>query len=160
MVCALDIRQPPPSGRPATDALIDGAVWDRTALSFSFPTAGQYTGYAAGEEPSVNFEAFNATQQAAVVAILTSISNFANLTFHQIAGATAGTAVLRFGMSDGTDVAHPYLPHDSDVGGDAWFHNTGGTFDNRVRGGYAWYTIVPEIGHALGSSIHTNPCRR
>jgi hypothetical protein len=65
----MDIKVPPSSGRPATDALVGDTAWISNALSFSFPTAAQYTGYLAGEEPFDNFEAFNATQQAAVVAI-------------------------------------------------------------------------------------------
>jgi serralysin len=146
----MDVVAAPTSGDPETDALVEGPIWSSTSLSFSFPTlASQFTGYAGGE-PAVNFEALNPTQQAAVRAIFASISSFANLTFSEVTGASASTAVLRFGMSDAPETAHAYLPSATELGGDSWYNNSDGEYDNPVRGNYAWVTFEHEIGHALG----------
>ena len=144
----------PQTGRVYTDALIAGPKWASNTITYSFPTvATQFTGYTAGTEPFVGFEAFSALQQAAVRSILASISAFANITFSELSGAQASTAVIRFGMTDDVDsgeAAHAYLPSVSDVGGDAWFANTIGWNDNPVRGNDAWHTLLHEIGHTLG----------
>jgi serralysin len=140
-----------PSGDVYVDAVIAGIKWSGTALTYSFPSsASQFTGYAADGEPSDNFEAFNATQIASVKSAYAQIASFTNLTFGEVTGASAGTAVLRFGMSDMYDTAVGYLPDSADTGGDAWFNNSSGDYDNPVLGNYAWDTVMHEIGHTLG----------
>jgi serralysin len=137
------------SGRANTDALAEGPAWAGTTITFSFPGAGQWTGSSGGEQ-SNNFEQFNATQQAAVRTILAQISSFTGLTFTELTGGQAANATLRFGMSDTPETAYAYLPSPAPEGGDAWFNNSEGEYDNPVLGNYAWLTIMHEIGHALG----------
>jgi len=101
----------PVSGRIYTDSLIAGPKWASNSLSFSFPTAStQFTGYPAGNEPSIGFEALNPIQQAAVRAIFASISSFTNLTFTESTGTNAASAVLRFGMTDDVGDMKPPTP--------------------------------------------------
>jgi serralysin len=72
------------------------------------------------------------------------------MTFSEVTGAAAGTAVLRLGMSDTPPTAEGYQPDASAPGGDAWFNNSSGDYDNPVLGNYAWTTVLHEIGHTLG----------
>jgi serralysin len=140
-----------PSGDLYVDSLTEGPKWAATSLTFSFPTsAAQFTGYGAGDEPSNNFEAFNPQQQAAVRWALGQIADFTGLTFTESSGADAASAVLRFGMSDLPDTAWGYLPDASDIGGDAWFNNSGGDYDAPAIGNYGWLSVMHEIGHTLG----------
>src|SRR5262249_12881685 len=44
--------------------------------------------------------------------------------------------------------AWAYYPSTYAEGGDGWFHNS--TYDNPVKGNYAFLTFLHEIGHALG----------
>ena len=90
-------------------------------------------------------------QQAAARAALAQISSFTNLSFSELTGADATNAMLRFGMTDDTPTAHAYLPSTCEQGGDSWYRNAGGDYDNPVMGNYAWLTFMHEIGHALGS---------
>lgn len=148
----MEAQEAPTSGDPYIDSLAERR-WVGTALTFSFPTsAAQFTGYSDGE-PFDNFEALNAVQQGAVRTILTQIASFTNLTFSEAPANAVSTAVLRFGMTDGLDpdvLAHAYLPHPSEKGGDSWYLNTGGDNDNPARGNDAWHTFMHEIGHTLG----------
>ena len=144
------IRDPGSSGEPVIDALFEGPAWLDNALTFSFPTSAQFTGYGSGEELANNFQAFSSTQQATVRTVLAQIASFTSLTFSEVTGANAGTAVLRFGMSDEPDTAYAYLPNPDEKGGDAWFNNTSGEYDSPVRGNYAWHGLLHEIGHTLG----------
>src|SRR6187551_3121929 len=86
----MDVETPASSGDPETDSLAERRwVTAGAAITFSFPTAAsQFTGYSGGE-PSNNFEALNATQQAAARAALAQISSFTNLSFSEQTGADA-----------------------------------------------------------------------
>ncbi|WP_116394697.1 reprolysin-like metallopeptidase [Nitrobacter sp. Nb-311A] len=43
-------------------------------------------------------------------------------------------------------------------GGDAWFNNSSGYYSAPVRGNYAHFTIIHEIGHAHGlDHAHEDP---
>ena len=137
------------SGDRDVDGLLETYRWSTSALTFSFPTsASQYSdGYRFGEEPYDNFQALSARQQAAVVDILGDISSVATLAFSQRSG---GAGDLRFGMSDLPETAHAYTPTSYSWGGDSWYNNSGGDYDDPVRGNYAYTTFIHEIGHALG----------
>jgi VCBS repeat-containing protein len=139
------------SGNAYTDGLIYGTKWAVTTLTFSFPTSASLygTGYGSGE-PASNFEAFNATQQAAVKATLAMYSSVANIKFVQVAETTTQHGDLRYAMSDLPSTAWAYLPTTNAAGGDAWFNNSTGWYDNPITGNYAFISVVHETGHALG----------
>jgi Ca2+-binding RTX toxin-like protein len=145
----MDVLDAPNSGDAVIDALVEGPIWNGTSLTYSFPTKAQFTGYNGGE-PADNFGVFNATQITAVRSALNSIASFTTLTFHQATGTDVSSATIRFGMSDEPDTAYAYLPSSDPMGGDAWFNNTSGDYDDPVRGNYAWVSIMHEIGHTLG----------
>ena len=136
---------------PELNGLLYDFKWGVNAFTFGFPTdTAQYDGYAPDEEPFNNFETLNAVQREAVRTILVSFSSVANLTFTELADETAGTADLRLAMSDETSTGWAYLPHAHPKGGDSWFNNSKGYWDNPVIGTYAWMGFLHELGHAMG----------
>ena len=146
----MSVTQATLSGRTYTDGLLSGPKWSGTSLTFSFPTAGnQFTGYSGGE-PVTNFAALGPQQQDAVRSVLDQVSSFTNLSFSEIVGGGAGSAVLRFGLTDDTETAHAYLPSTHELGGDAWFNNSSGAYTATEVGDYAYFTFMHEIGHTLG----------
>lgn len=150
------------SGTTDVDALQMNYKWSfGSALTFSFPTlSSQWTGYGQGyPEPWNNFETLNASQRAVVGSILASVGDLVSgLSFSLAASGQEANADFRFGMTDATGGAHAYsvIPQSGTSGpahllaGDAWFHNSSGTYDNPVAGTYAYHTFLHEIGHTLG----------
>lgn len=136
------------SGTVAVDSLLHGEKWNTLSLTFSFPDFNTLypLGYA---EPFNNFDTFNPVQQAAVRAIYRQISSFTNLTFTQVAPAAGD---LRFAMTDHVPNAHAYYPHPDQKGGDSWYHNSGGRYDDPRLGQKAYQSFLHEIGHTLGLS--------
>ena len=146
----MNVVEVPISGNIYTDALVEGLKWNTTTLDFAFPTSpAQYSSYPS-DEPQQNFETLNSAQKIAVRAALSQVSSFANLTFSELTGSDVGSATLRFGMSDGPPTAYAYLPAVNAIGGDAWFNNSSGLYDNPVLGNYAYVTFLHEVGHTLG----------
>ena len=141
----------PATGNVYIDGLLSDQKWAVVSLTFGFPTqASQYgTGYGANE-PASAFEAVNGVQQAAVRAAFQLISSYTNLHFSESTGASAGSADLRFAMSDVPGTAYAYLPSANAAGGDAWFNNSSGQYDVPAAGNYAFTTFLHEIGHTLG----------
>ncbi len=138
-----------PTGNAEIDGLLSGVKWAVTNLTYSFPASlTEYEpGYGSGE-PLNNFGELTNNQKSAVQSILASYAAVTNLQFTQTSG---GTGDLRFAQSDDRNTAWAYYPSSSAAeGGDVWFNNSSGTYDNPVVGNYAWTTILHEIGHALG----------
>jgi len=136
------------------NALISGARWQTTSLTYGFPTlASQYPAGIKETNDTDNFEPFSAAQQAVVTAQLGMISQVTSLVF-TLNTATPGSTHLRYALSDEAEVAYAYYPPASGnpggLGGSAWFNNTSPRFDNPVLGNYAWMGILHETGHALG----------
>lgn len=141
--------------RPGNGAYIDGLLtglkWATHTLTYSFPTApSQYgNGYGFGQ-PKQGFEAFNAQQEAAVSSILDMYASALNLRFVEVTETASREGTLRFAETNKVGTAWGYFPHQSSEGGDMWFNNSSGLYDSPEKGNYAWFTIIHEIGHALG----------
>ena len=144
-----------PSGIPYVDYVDGGTKWAVNSFTYSFPTSASfYVGfnggpYGSGEENSA-FKPFTAIQQAATASILNMYSAVANVTFTQITETTTQSADLRYAESNLPSTAWGYFPSTSPEGGDAWFNNSSGLYNNPVVGNYAWLTIIHETGHLLG----------
>jgi serralysin len=137
--------------RENVDALISGAKWDVTALTYSFPSfASDYPDYGTGSEPYNNFHPLNFAQQNAVRSALGKLSDFSDLSFTEVTGNRSG-AMLRYAMSDEPDTAYAFYPAGNfPLGGDAWFRYSGSIYSSPVLGNYAFLTFMHETGHALG----------
>jgi Ca2+-binding RTX toxin-like protein len=139
------------TGNPYIDGVLGDLKWAVRDFSFSFPTDGSFYGadYGYGE-PTNNFGSFNATQQAATRVAFSMFSSVSNLTFTEITETATRHAELRFAMSDAPSTAWAYFPSTAAEGGDAWFNKSSGYYSNPVKGGYAYSTLLHEIGHTLG----------
>ncbi|WP_376097936.1 M10 family metallopeptidase C-terminal domain-containing protein [Roseomonas sp. CCTCC AB2023176] len=138
------------TGNQDIDGILDGVAWDVRQLTFSFPTvvSAYPTGYGIGETGT--FGAMSAVQQSAVRGVLTAVASLTNLDFVEKSGSEAPAAELRFALSDKPSTAWAYDPSPSPIGGDAWFHKTGGLYAAPARGNYAGYIFLHETGHTLG----------
>jgi serralysin len=139
------------TGNAYIDGVLGDLKWAVKSFTYSFPTSASFYGTSYGNgEPLSNFGALNATQQAATRAGLAQYASVATLTFTEIAETTTQHADLRFAMSDKVGTAWAYFPSTNASGGDAWFNNSTGYNANPLKGNYANFTFVHEIGHALG----------
>ena len=139
------------TGNAYIDGVLSGTKWAVNSFTFSFPSNASFygSGYGSGE-PSSNFEALNPTQMDAVRAILAGYSAVANVTFKEITETATQHADIRLAESDKPGTAWAYYPTTAAEGGDAWFNNTKGYYDNPVLGSYAYVSFIHELGHALG----------
>ena len=138
-------------GNPYINGILTGTKWATSSLTYSFPSSASYygSGYGSGE-PNNNFQAFNAAQQAAVKSVYAMYSSVANVTFTEVTETSTQHADLRFAETDKYTTAFGYYPSTSAEGGDAWFGNSSNYFNNPVKGNYAYFTTIHEIGHTLG----------
>jgi serralysin len=130
------------------DALLWYEQWNTPDLTYSFPTDSSY--YGGVGEAQNNFEPFDNAQVIAVREIFLGISSVTGLRFSENVETATTHATLRFAMSDVPSSAWAYFPHIGEAGGDSWYNNSSGMFDHPVRGNYAYYAIMHEIGHSLG----------
>jgi serralysin len=139
------------SGNAYIDGVLGDTRWATNSFTYSFPGNGSYygSGYGFGET-SDNFGALSATQQATARAVLGMYAAVANLTFTEVTESGAQHGDIRFARSDAPGTAWAYFPNTAGEGGDIWFNNSSGYYNNPVSGNYAYVTFVHEVGHALG----------
>ena len=140
-----------PTGNAYVDGVLSGTKWAVSSFTFSFPTNASFygSGYGSGE-PATNFKALNPVQMDAVRAILADYSAVANITFQEITETASLHADIRLAESDKPGTAWAYYPTTAAEGGDAWFNNTQGYYDNPVPGTYDYVSFIHELGHAMG----------
>lgn len=143
------------SGDRNIDGLLTAYRWSSSSvpLYYSFPGSGEWTGYPTGEEPESGFRGINLRQQGVIATIFQEISSYvAQISFGNAgsAGVAAAEATFRFGHSNLPETAYAYTPYHDEAAGDVWFNSTSRNYDDPVRGNYAYFTFLHEIGHALG----------
>lgn len=139
------------SSDPYIDGLLGEVRWATNSFTFSFPAnASYYGGSYAGGEPTDNFGALNASQQATARVALAAYASVANVTFAEIAETAVQHADIRFALSDAPGTAWAYFPNPAPEGGDVWFNNSSGYYDNPAPGNYAYAIFLHEVGHSLG----------
>ena len=79
----------------------------------------------------------------------------ANVTFTEITETATQHADLRLAESDSPGTAWAYFPSTAAEGGDSWFNNTSGRFDNPILGNYAYVSFIHELGHAMAQYHNT-----
>ena len=143
------------SGDQKIDGLLTDYRWSASAtpLYYGFPGDGEWTGYEGGQEPDVGFRLLSAKQQSVVATIFAEVQSYvAQVTFASAAagGVAAAEATFRFGHSNLPETAYAYTPWFDEAAGDVWFNNASREYDSPVRGNYAYFTFIHEIGHAIG----------
>jgi hypothetical protein len=145
-----------PTSNPYINGILVGTKWAVDSLTFSFPTDPSFYG-SYGSETTTGFEALTAAQQSAVRAALAQYSSVINFTFTEVTESASVHGDLRFAETDATSTAWAYYPGVAQTAGDVWFNNSKNWYENPVQGNYAYYTVLHEIGHAMGlKHPHTN----
>lgn len=126
-----------------------GSGTDGTILTYKFFTAlPSYYSYA--NQESHNFQAFSAQMKAAVVRIFDQLESFTKIDFVE---TTSSTTQLGFGqatLTSGAGAWAYYPATNQQFAGDVWTNNMYAETKNPVEGNYGFYTLMHEIGHALG----------
>ena len=161
----------------ALDGLLMGARWGNgsaspVTISYSFPTTASdwsthaSTGYgptSGNGEPWNDLKGLTATQQQAVRDVFTMIGSYAAIDFVEIAESATNVGDIRIAFSGALDdaaVAQAYTPEgdltalrvgiaDANAG-DVWLNADDYARFDAAAGNYDYFTLVHEIGHALG----------
>jgi serralysin len=151
-----------PTGNPFLNGLISGTKWGGSAgggavLTYSFPQSGSWwstepgIGYGpiggAGEPWNDSFRGLTFGEQGIIEGALRAWSRVADIAFFEVPDSETTAGDMRFGFTD-DGTAHAYFPAQSAIAGDVWFGR--GLDGLGPRGGYAFATVLHEIGHALG----------
>jgi serralysin len=139
------------TGNAYIDGMISEYKWAANSLTYSFPTRGSYYGTAYGSaENLTNFGELNSAQQKMARSALTMYASVANLRFTELAETATQHADLRIAMSDKPSSGWAYHSITAAEGGDVWFSGSTGLYTSPIKGNYASYAFMHEIGHALG----------
>ncbi|ACG78326.1 hemolysin-type calcium-binding region protein [Phenylobacterium zucineum HLK1] len=140
----------PQSGDPIVDGLLFGSKWSGTSLTFSFPASvADLADYATPLDPTY-FGVLEAAGQTAVRAALARWAAVAAVTFTEVAPSAAADLRI-YHYDDGTLFTARVVafPDATPEAGDLQF---GSMFvgPDWSPGNYHYFTVVHEIGHALG----------
>ncbi|NBZ89104.1 M10 family metallopeptidase C-terminal domain-containing protein [Stagnihabitans tardus] len=137
----------------------EGASWSGTAgtattLTWSFRSSGPALD--ANGDPAP-FSRLSALQQDAAQAALEAFGQVAGLGFVQVSpGGFSDNATIRIGAYTSTDDgagAFAYFPGsrgNSADAGDLWLNLDSVSDANLAPGGYSWWVMLHELGHAMG----------
>lgn len=125
-----------------------GSGTSGTTITYKFFTAlPSY--YSSSSEEAHNFAAFNGMMQGATDRILEQIEGFTNINFVKTTSSTTQMGFAQASLPSSAG-AWAYYPSTSSFGGDVWTNNIYSSTQNPVEGNYGFYTLMHEIGHALG----------
>jgi serralysin len=148
------------TGDLTIDGILEDRHWTNPNITYSFPTSASNYGsnYSSANEPAHNFEAFNATQKAAMRDALARVASYTNATFTEMTETDTQHATLRFGETDTvysstTTSAWTYHPNSThERQGDGWYNdappNEG--YNTPTFGKRAYATFMHELGHQIG----------
>ncbi|ESQ88927.1 hypothetical protein ABAC460_14190 [Asticcacaulis sp. AC460] len=143
------------TGNQDIDAVLFGAKWTITNLTYSFPTSGSFyqTPYYDPDFIANQF-VFNAQQQTATKYALGLVYGYTLLSFTEVTESATTHANLRLSQSsDSTDLksAEGNFPGSETWDGDIWVGNTGQPFYSTPQiGNWGQSMLMHEIGHTLG----------
>jgi len=133
-------------------SLMSGYKWGTsttgTTLTYKFfDSLPSY--YSTSATESHNFQSFNSQMRAATDRILDQIETFTSIKFVEATGATTQLGFAQASLTPGVG-AWAYYPSSNSMGGDVWTNNIYANTQTPAEGNYGFYTLMHEIGHALG----------
>ena len=142
-----------PNGVNNPDRLHSNYVWDNDkngiTLYYNFwEEVPSY--YDSDDEETQGFNSFTAPMQSVTRDILGLVEGYTNITFAETNSQTQ--TYLGFAQSSLTPNAGgwAYYPHYHPKGGDVWTSRKYVSDTSLDQGGYAYFVLLHEIGHALG----------
>lgn len=142
-----------PTGSNGPDQLMSGYVWnnDGNGITLNYKFWTSLPSYYSGSDDEANgFKAFSAEQITVAREVLTLIETFTNITFVETSSeAQADLGFAQANLPSGVG-AWAYYPGGSSKAGDVWTNRS--AVDETVlnKGGYDYFTMLHEVGHALG----------
>lgn len=106
--------------------------------------------YSWGNQESYGFQAFNSQMKAATVKILGMIESFTNIDFVETTGATTQVGFAQTVLPSNVGAWAYYPDTTQQFAGDVWTNRLIPQTQNPVEGNYGFYTLMHEIGHAIG----------
>ncbi len=129
--------------KDAYTGLLSGYRWQGDTITVGFPSSSASYDY------KVNgFQKFSSAQRAAVKDILSAYESFADINF--VIRPNGANAQIRLAETNSYGTAYAFYPSSKDQGGDVWVNSSKGWYDVPVLGNYAYFTLMHELGHALG----------
>lgn len=131
------------------DDLNTGYTWGTNNLTFKFLTSlPSY--YSQNDDEANNFQAFNTQMKTATRSILNMLETFTNVHFTEVTGSTSSQVTFGQATLPTSVGAWAYYPGGSSYSGDVWTNNYYSATTTPTEGNYGFYTLMHEIGHALG----------
>ena len=130
--------------------MFSGSAWSTNTLNYKFITdTPSY--YNSGDKEQTNFSAFNTQMKDATIRVLEQIESFTNINFSETTNENQNNT-LTFGQAtrEASIAGHAYYPTSHLKGGDVWINNRHSYNQTPDEGNHAFYTLMHEVGHALG----------
>lgn len=135
---------------PYVDALISGESWTGNRILYSFPTSIPSSHFLEGRETSVGWRSLTSEEQEAFNNVIARQNEF--IAVDLVETQSNYQADIQIAAVAQTDAeAFAYFPADG-IGGDIFLNASGSDDDSNyyLVGGYGLYTMVHELGHAMG----------
>jgi serralysin len=133
------------------NGLLIGTAWDTDTITYSFPTKKSQYGSDYPDSVISGWEKLDAAHQAVARYAFDLISQYTGLHFVEIKETASTHAMLRLSGSSNearAPTSFAYSPGNGTPCGDVWYGNIRDM--DPVKAGYAFDTILHEIGHAVG----------
>lgn len=131
------------------DDLLSGSAWNQTTLYYNFVSS--LPSYYIGSQEATNFQAFTASMQTATREIMTEIGKLVNISFIETTNINQTDMVFGQAQLDPDAGAWAYYPGSYAQAGDVWTNiQYASSTQDMTKGGYGYYVLWHEIGHALG----------
>ena len=133
------------------NGILCGTAWQVGTITYSFPTAGSNYGADYPDDkhaPDNGFQVFSTAQKDVARYALSLIAQYTKLTFTEITETDQTHATIRLAGSSAPGTSYAFNPADNSAGGDVFLGNVRN--DPATKAGYAFDTILHEIGHAVG----------
>ncbi|SHJ78618.1 serralysin [Roseomonas rosea] len=146
---------PSASGTPAIDGLLAGTAWAGHSLTYSFPgSAADLSDYSAPNAVDPSYvAALSSGQQDTVRGMLVAFGAVANITFSEAITPSGGDLRLYwYEAPDNYTARTVEFPSANPEAGDVQLgaYVVPGFVDQWTLGSYSYFTILHELGHALG----------